>query len=46
MYGGIAPNPAWRLVQALRTIKDENGKITLDGLEELISPPPKRTSKR
>jgi acetylornithine deacetylase/succinyl-diaminopimelate desuccinylase-like protein len=39
MYGGIAPNPAWRLVQALRTIKDENGEITLDGLEELISPP-------
>ena len=23
MYGGIAPNPVWRLVQALRTIKDE-----------------------
>src|SRR5215212_11818002 len=39
MYGGIAPNPAWRLVQALRTIKGENGEITLDGLEELISPP-------
>jgi acetylornithine deacetylase/succinyl-diaminopimelate desuccinylase-like protein len=39
MYGGIAPNPAWRLVQALRTIKDENGEITLDGLEELIEPP-------
>ena len=41
MYGGIAPNPAWRLVQALRTIKNENGEITLDGLEELISPPSK-----
>ncbi|MDQ3922740.1 MAG: M20/M25/M40 family metallo-hydrolase [Actinomycetota bacterium] len=38
MYGGLAPNPAWRLVQALRTIKDENGEITLDGLEELIEP--------
>ena len=36
MYGGLAPNPAWRLVQALRTIKDENGEITLDGLNELI----------
>jgi acetylornithine deacetylase/succinyl-diaminopimelate desuccinylase-like protein len=35
MYGGIAPNPAWRLVQALRTIKDEKGDITLDGLDEL-----------
>ncbi len=39
MYGGVAPNPAWRLVQALRTMKDENGEITLDGFEELISPP-------
>jgi acetylornithine deacetylase/succinyl-diaminopimelate desuccinylase-like protein len=39
MYGGIAPNPAWRLVQALRTIKDENGKITLDGLDELAEEP-------
>jgi acetylornithine deacetylase/succinyl-diaminopimelate desuccinylase-like protein len=39
MYGGIAPNPAWRLVQALRTIKDENGEITVDGLMELAEPP-------
>jgi acetylornithine deacetylase/succinyl-diaminopimelate desuccinylase-like protein len=41
MYGGIAPNPAWRLVQALRTIKDETGEITLDGLDELSEPPSK-----
>src|ERR687895_631842 len=39
MYGGIAPNPAWRLVQALRTIKDEKGDITLDGLDELAEDP-------
>jgi acetylornithine deacetylase/succinyl-diaminopimelate desuccinylase-like protein len=39
MYGGIAPNPAWRLIQALRTIKDENGEITLDGLGELADEP-------
>ena len=39
MYGGLAPNPVWRLVQALRTIKDENGGITLDGFEELMEPP-------
>ena len=39
MYGGIAPNPAWRLVQALRTIKDEKGDITLDGLDELAEEP-------
>jgi acetylornithine deacetylase/succinyl-diaminopimelate desuccinylase-like protein len=45
MYGGLAPNPAWRLVQALRTIKDENGEISLDGLEELIEPPTKEDLK-
>src|SRR5215216_1231941 len=39
MYGGIAPNPAWRLVQVLRTIKDESGNITLDGLDELAEEP-------
>ncbi len=39
MYGGIAPNPAWRLIQALRTIKDENGEITLDGLDALADEP-------
>jgi acetylornithine deacetylase/succinyl-diaminopimelate desuccinylase-like protein len=42
MYGGIVPNPAWRLVQALGTIKDENGNITLDGLDELAEEPSER----
>jgi len=39
MYGGIAPNPVWRLVQALRTIKDESGEVTLDGLDALADEP-------
>jgi acetylornithine deacetylase/succinyl-diaminopimelate desuccinylase-like protein len=39
MYGGIAPNPVWRLIQALRTIKDENGEVTVDGLDELAEEP-------
>jgi acetylornithine deacetylase/succinyl-diaminopimelate desuccinylase-like protein len=39
MFGGIAPNPVWRLVGALRTIKDENGEVTLDGLHELADEP-------
>lgn len=39
MYGGIAPNPAWRLVQALRTIKDAQGEVTVDGLADLADPP-------
>jgi acetylornithine deacetylase/succinyl-diaminopimelate desuccinylase-like protein len=39
MYGNIAPNPAWRLIQALRTLKDEDGNVTLDGLDELADEP-------
>ena len=30
-YGAIAPNPAWRLVNLLKTIKNEKGKILVDG---------------
>ena len=45
MYGGIAPNPAWRLVQALRTIKDENGEITLTASTPSPKNPRRRTWK-
>ncbi|MGI8587815.1 MAG: M20/M25/M40 family metallo-hydrolase [Chloroflexia bacterium] len=37
--GGIIPNPSWRLVQALATIKDAHDNITLDGLPDLIAEP-------
>lgn len=39
MYAAIAPNPAWRLVQALATMKDEAGNITIDGFYDDIIPP-------
>jgi acetylornithine deacetylase/succinyl-diaminopimelate desuccinylase-like protein len=39
--GGIVPNAAWRLVQALATIKDAEDRITLDGLDEMVVPPSK-----
>src|ERR687894_449895 len=45
MYGGIAPNPSWRLVQALRTINDEKGDITLDGLDDLAEEPSEKDLK-
>jgi acetylornithine deacetylase/succinyl-diaminopimelate desuccinylase-like protein len=35
----IAPSAAWRLVQALATMKDEDERITIDGMEELMAPP-------
>ena len=31
-YAPMAPNPAWRLVHALNTLKDERDNITIDGL--------------
>jgi acetylornithine deacetylase/succinyl-diaminopimelate desuccinylase-like protein len=37
--GGILPNPAWRLVTALATLRDEKGNFVMDGLDELVVPP-------
>lgn len=39
MYAAIAPNPAWRLVQALASMKDAEGNITIDGFYDDIIPP-------
>lgn len=39
MYAAIAPNPAWRLVQALASMKDADGHITIDGFYDDIIPP-------
>jgi len=35
----IIPNPAWRLVWALSTLKDENDNILVDGLMEHVAEP-------
>lgn len=37
--GGIIPNPAWRLVLALATLRDEGGNFVMDGLAELVEQP-------
>ena len=37
-WGGIVPNPAWRLVQALATITSPKGVITIDGFSSKIAP--------
>ena len=39
MYGPIAPNPAWRLVNLLKTIKDEKNRILIDGFYDDIAQP-------
>jgi acetylornithine deacetylase/succinyl-diaminopimelate desuccinylase-like protein len=38
-YAPIVPNPAWRLVWALNTLKDEDDRITVDGLMDHVVPP-------
>ncbi len=44
MYGPIAPNPAWRLVNLLKTIKDENERILIDGFyDDVAKPTPQET---
>ncbi|HEX6623470.1 MAG TPA: M20/M25/M40 family metallo-hydrolase [Pyrinomonadaceae bacterium] len=37
-WGGIVPNPAWRLVQALTTIVSPKGVITIDGFSSHVAP--------
>ncbi len=37
-WGGIVPNPAWRLVQALATIVSPKGVITIDGFSSHVAP--------
>ncbi len=37
-WGGIVPNPAWRLVQALATIASPKGVITIDGFGSHVAP--------
>jgi acetylornithine deacetylase/succinyl-diaminopimelate desuccinylase-like protein len=38
-WGGVAPNPAWMLVDALRTMRDADGNITIDGFHENVKEP-------
>ena len=45
MYGPIAPNPAWRLINLLETIRDEKGKILIEGFYEDIAKPTVQESK-
>ncbi|MGQ9630039.1 MAG: M20/M25/M40 family metallo-hydrolase [bacterium] len=38
-YATLVPNPAWRLVWALSTIKDEDDNITIDGYMDHVAEP-------
>jgi acetylornithine deacetylase/succinyl-diaminopimelate desuccinylase-like protein len=38
-WGGVAPNPAWMLVDALRTMRDAEGNILIDGFFDEVKEP-------
>jgi acetylornithine deacetylase/succinyl-diaminopimelate desuccinylase-like protein len=38
-WGGVAPNPLWRLVQALASMRSPDGRITIDGFYDDVEPP-------
>lgn len=37
--GGLYPNAAWRLIEALSTLRQPDGRVTIDGLWAHIRPP-------
>lgn len=37
-YGGPIPNPAWELVRVLSSMKDAEGRVTIDGFYDDICP--------
>ncbi len=38
-WGGVAPNPAWMLVDALRSMRDDAGNITIKGFHDSVKEP-------
>ena len=39
MNAAIVESPAWRLVWALSTLKNQNEEITIEGFNEAVVPP-------
>jgi acetylornithine deacetylase/succinyl-diaminopimelate desuccinylase-like protein len=37
-FGNVAPNPAWRLVEALATMRDRDGRVLIDGFYDDVEP--------
>jgi acetylornithine deacetylase/succinyl-diaminopimelate desuccinylase-like protein len=37
-WGGVAPNPIWTLVHLLATMKDESGRVLIDGFHDNVLP--------
>jgi len=37
-YGGPVPNPAWELVRIVSSLKDDTGRVTIDGFYDDVRP--------
>jgi hypothetical protein len=37
-WGGVAPNPAWRLVHLLATMRDADGNVLVKGFADDVAP--------
>lgn len=37
--GNVAPNPAWTLIDLLRTMRDENGRVLIEGFYDRVRRP-------
>jgi acetylornithine deacetylase/succinyl-diaminopimelate desuccinylase-like protein len=40
-WGGVAPNPAWTMVQLLATMRNEAGEVTIEGFDRDVRSPSK-----
>jgi acetylornithine deacetylase/succinyl-diaminopimelate desuccinylase-like protein len=38
-YGGVVPNPAWKLIHLLADLRDETGHVNLPGFYDEVVPP-------
>jgi acetylornithine deacetylase/succinyl-diaminopimelate desuccinylase-like protein len=38
-FGGVAPNPLWKLVHLLSSMKNDRGEVTIDGFYDRVLPP-------
>jgi acetylornithine deacetylase/succinyl-diaminopimelate desuccinylase-like protein len=41
--GGIVPNPAWKIIDLLQTMRDRQGKVTIEGFYDGVNPPDSAT---
>jgi acetylornithine deacetylase/succinyl-diaminopimelate desuccinylase-like protein len=41
-FANVVPSAAWRLVEALVTLRDPDGRVTVDGINDAVRPPTKK----